>query len=746
MRLRAIQSSFNGGELSARMHARTDQAIYPISCAEMENFTPAVEGPAVKRSGFRYIKAAMASASWLSSFIYSVTQAYVLEWGSQVLRFYTNGGRIDVAGAAYEVVTPYTAAQAPFVSQQQSYDRIYMAHPSHPPAALARIGATSFSHSNVVLKNGPFQTLNTDEARTVTLAGALTVGGVATITASSAIFLAGHIGGPVLVEAKSFSDIKAWEPNVRTNTIAVGDKRRSDGKVYECEDKGASIRTGTVQPTHVRGSEWDGSGQAAPATVDDVTGIKWKYLYDRYGIGTITAIGGGGTTATVTVTRAFAANLTSVASFLWRLPAICAATGWPRVNVLAFSRLIYFNDFEMMASVVGDYGGGSVNMSPYTDGGLLAPDQAFTRRLSISNPVLWAKLDRGVILIGTADGTYAIQKVNPNDVFSSDNIECVKQHHNGCEPVEPVQSGVSTIYVQRGGRKLREAGFNFQSDRYAAPNLNVWQRHILKGGAKQLAFLSSPDELLCAVRGDGLLAVHPHVPEQEVRGFARTRHAGGSIRSATVIPSDAEADEYWVLVENESGVKSVELQAAPWEEEETDLADAFFVDSGVSYDGVPIATISIGVDHLIGKSVRILADGKVLPAQTVQASNPKLSFPAASKIHVGLGYAARLKWLRPEARGSDGQTIQGKRQRVVALIARLLDTVGLTFDPGTGRIDQLLKRGASTAMDAAPAPFTGDTESQAVGGEWNRHGQGSFIHEDPTPCIIVGSIPTLEVE
>jgi hypothetical protein len=39
------------------MHGRVDQALYQISTAEMLNFVPTIEGPAMKRSGFRYIRA-----------------------------------------------------------------------------------------------------------------------------------------------------------------------------------------------------------------------------------------------------------------------------------------------------------------------------------------------------------------------------------------------------------------------------------------------------------------------------------------------------------------------------------------------------------------------------------------------------------------------------------------------------------------------------------------------------------------
>lgn len=740
-------NSFNGGEISPRMHGRTDQAIYSIAAAEMLNFVPTIEGPARKRSGFGYVAAASAGATWLSAFVFSVTQAYVLEWSGLKLRFYTNGGRIETApGVAYEVMTPYTAAQAPFVSQQQSYDRLYLAHPSHPTARITRVGAAEFAHAALVLKDGPFADQNTDETITVTAAGVLTKGGAATITASSAIFLEGHVGGNFMVEPDGFTDIKAWEASVRTDTLVVGDKRRSDAKVYEVVDLGGNQYTGTVQPTHTRGDEWDGSGQVIIGTDDDKAGVKWRYLYDRFGIGKITAIGGGGTTATIEVTRALADSLTSKASFRWRLPALSAATGWPKIVLLAFGRLIFLTDFELIASVVGDYGGAAVNMAPFTEGGLLTPDMAFRRRLAIANPVLWGVADRDAILIGTADGIYAIRKVNSGEIFSSDNIELVKQYHHGSANVFPQQTGVSTFFLQSGAKKLREAGYSLDVDRYVASEANIWQRHILKSGAKQLAFEADPDELLWAVRNDGVLALHPHVPSQQLKGFARAQHGGGEVISAVSIPNeDGSRNELWALVDGLAGL-SVERQAAAWEEGETALEDAFFVDSGVSYSGPPIAELNDGINHLVGQTVKILADGALVPEQVVQAAAPKLTLPsAAGKIHVGLGFSARLTWLRPEVTDRSGRSIQGLKKRLTRVWLRLLDTVGVKIDVGNGAPVNLIDRVAGTPMNAPIPLFSGDTTERKVFGNWGRDAQGTIISDDPLPCLVVAAMPKIEV-
>jgi hypothetical protein len=447
----------------------------------------------------------------------------------------------------------------------------------------------------------------------------------------------------------------------------------------------------------------------------------------------------------VTVTRRLADSLTgSAPSFRWYLPALSAATGWPKHVLLAFGRLIFFTDFEIMASVVGDYGGGTVNMAPFTDAGLFTPDMAFRRRLDISNPILWVQLDRDVILVGTADGVHAIRKTNANQTFSSDNIEVVKQTHRRASAIPPVQTDTSTIFVQNGGRKLREAQYDLQGDRYPAVNMNVWQRHILKSGAVQLAFQAEPEELVLAVRGDGVIALHPHVPEQEIRGFARISHGDGAVLSICVIPGSSGKDEAWALV-NGSGGRSVQLQDPPWEDGETALADAFYVDSGATYSGAPTTTVS-GLGHLAGLAVAVLADGAVVTGRSVDGGGnltPALA-TAASTIHIGRAFSARLTWLRPEVRDGAGNTIQGKIKRLVDVVLRLLDTGGVKVDAGAGHNDELVDRPVGSPMNAAVPLFTGDTR-KPVGGSYDTTGQATIISDEPLPCMVVAAMPRLEL-
>jgi hypothetical protein len=584
-------TSFNGGELSPRMLGRVDQAIYQISAAEMLNFVPTVEGPAVKRAGFRHIRAADVTGAWLSPFIFSVTQAYVLEWGNLKVRFYTNGGRIETApNVAYEVTVPYTAAEAPLVSQQQSYDRLYLAHPAHPPAALTRTGGATFSLRRAdAASSGPFADQNTDESITVSPPGVdgrrrrhpdRELGDLPRrprrrrVPARGAGFL-----GDQGVGSRDGRDRRRNDDRAQRRQGLQGDRR----------GRRATAPAAFSRPT--RGAEWDGSG-GTDVNAKGPYGVQWTYLHDRFGMVTITAIGGGGTTATATVTRRLPDSL-SAGTFRWSHAAISAAAGWPKIVLLAFGRLIFFTDFEIIAR-------SSATMAAAASISRRSPKAGCSRPTWRSagawrSPTRCCGPRRTATSSWSAPRTaiYAIRKINSGQIFSSDNIECVKQSRRGAARCGPSRPTARRSSSRSGGKKLREAGYSLDSDRYVAPNINVWQRHILKGGALQLAFQGEPEELLLAVRGDGEVALHPHVPEQETRGFSRLGHAaGGPVGLRHPRPGRRRRRAVGAGRARGDGYKSVEQQAQAWEEGETALADAFFVDSGATYSGAPTTTVS----------------------------------------------------------------------------------------------------------------------------------------------------------
>jgi len=95
-----LKPSFNAGELSPRLAARTDLDKYANGVEVLENMIPLSEGGAMRRAGTRYVAGTKTQTedSRLVPFKFSTTQAYGLEFGDNYVRFYKDQGQI-AAGA-----------------------------------------------------------------------------------------------------------------------------------------------------------------------------------------------------------------------------------------------------------------------------------------------------------------------------------------------------------------------------------------------------------------------------------------------------------------------------------------------------------------------------------------------------------------------------------------------------------------------------------------------------------------------
>lgn len=158
----SFQTNFSVGELSPLLFARVDLSKYPNACYELTNFIVQRFGGIKKRGGSEFIRATKGNGqARLIPFIYSVTQAYVLEFGASYIRIYTNGGRVESPpGTPVEVATPYAFADVEQLQFAQSADVLYLAHPDFEPRRLVRNSATSFTLEVMEFEDGPYLELN----------------------------------------------------------------------------------------------------------------------------------------------------------------------------------------------------------------------------------------------------------------------------------------------------------------------------------------------------------------------------------------------------------------------------------------------------------------------------------------------------------------------------------------------------------------------------------------------------------
>jgi hypothetical protein len=172
-----FQTNFSAGELSPRLYARVDVGKYNNGCQKLENFIVQRFGGIRKRGGTEYINEVKDSSKKvrLIPFIFSVTQAYILEFGDLYIRVYTNGGVVESGGSPIEVTTPWDQDEIWDLQFVQSADVLYLTHPDYAPRTLSRTSATTFVLAEIDFVDGPYLELNeTETTLTPASTGSLT--------------------------------------------------------------------------------------------------------------------------------------------------------------------------------------------------------------------------------------------------------------------------------------------------------------------------------------------------------------------------------------------------------------------------------------------------------------------------------------------------------------------------------------------------------------------------------------------
>src|SRR6516225_7844549 len=151
----AIQTSFASGEWAPKLRSRVDIAKYKTGAALMRNFyVDWSGGGASTRQGTKYIAQCGGLGARLVPFQPTASISYVLEFGQNYIRFYSNGARIETSpGVAYQIGSPYNvtdlfpnqASNNPGLKWCQDVTSLILTHPNYPPQILTIISPTNWT-------------------------------------------------------------------------------------------------------------------------------------------------------------------------------------------------------------------------------------------------------------------------------------------------------------------------------------------------------------------------------------------------------------------------------------------------------------------------------------------------------------------------------------------------------------------------------------------------------------------------
>lgn len=356
-------------------------------------------------------------------------------------------------------------------------------------------------------------------------------------------------------------------------------------------------------------------------------------------------------------------------------------------------------------------------------------DDSFEIPILTTNTVRWLE-SADDLVIGTSGEELAFGTENVQKPFVTPTNWTIKGKTTyGSKLIQPVKVNDCILFVDFVGRKIRELVFN--GDKYVAPDLTALSEDITLTGIINIAFQKNPDPILWCVLTDGSLISMTYDREQNVVAWSEYP-MDGWVQSVAVIPSTSE-DEIWISIIRSIGTDNKVYIEQFQPRAETAIEDAFFVDSGITYDGVSTTTIT-GLGHLEGKTVSVLGDGVVLDNEVVSGGQITTS-AAVTKAQVGLPFVSQVSPMRMDLNLPTGTT-KGSVKKISEIVVSFYKTLGTKYGFDSSNLWDIDFETTSL--------FTGDRVLVFDAG-FDTEDTLLIYHDDPLPCVVRAIILRLDV-
>lgn len=333
------------------------------------------------------------------------------------------------------------------------------------------------------------------------------------------------------------------------------------------------------------------------------------------------------------------------------------------------------------------------------------------------------------LMLLTDSTEYQVTPAN-DDILTPSSVSVRPQSFVGASYPQPALVNNTVVFTAARGGHVRELGYNASVLGYLTGDLSIRAAHLFDElTIKDMAYQKAPLPIVWCVSSSGKLLGLTYVPEEQVGAWHQHTTTDGTFESVVCVP-EGDEDAVYVIVKRGSN-RYVERLADTYRGGTENIEDAFFVDSGVTYDGPATTTIN-GLAHLNGKTVAYLADG--LPGTgTVNGGTLELS-TAASKVHVGYPMTSQIKTLPMTMLNVDAFGT-GRTKNVNRVWARLFESAAFQVGPTASTL--------RTSSVPAAGSLLSDFVEVTMPPSWNDEGQIVIQQDKPLPLTIAGM--TLEV-
>lgn len=444
------------------------------------------------------------------------------------------------------------------------------------------------------------------------------------------------------------------------------------------------------------------------------------------------------------------------ATINWRLGVYSATTGYPRAisffqDRLALAGATSYPDRWDMSKTSG-YSATGFTFQPTNPAGTVADDNAITGNVPSGqlNPIYGLASDMRGLLVFTSREEFVVRSNSFGEALTPANANSSLFSATGSAFIQPIRTVNGTTFVQTARRRLFDVIYSYERDSLQPQDLTLASEHITRTQVTSIAYQQEPVNVIWGVRTDGVLIGMTHYPEQDVYGWHRHTIGGTDVvvESIASIPSpDNSRDDLWIIVKrtiNGSTVRYIEYMSHYYEDDQ-DIKDNGQCDCRYTYDGAITSTVT-GLSHLEGQTVKVMVDGKSHPDLVVASGAVTLANSrTGAKIHIGLEYTWRIITQKIEMSSNAFDTAQGKTKRIISVVFRLLNTLGMKYgSPKYALAENDFNQGA--AFDTATPLFTGDTEKLSWPAGSETEGQIQIESNSVFPACIVAIMPEVKVQ
>ena len=591
MPVSTMQPSFSGGELAPSLHARVDLAKYATGLKTCRNFLVQAHGGIANRTGTKFISETKNSAKTtrLIPFEFNTTQTYVLELGHLTLRVIKDGGLISLAANphAYGVGTTYDITETDTTNAHYPFVR----HSNVNYILISGTGMNVTPGSNAAIWH-PLTGLIIEIPTPYTDSQLKDVN----FTQSADIMTLVHPSHPVQ-ELKRYSHY-AWD----LVAVSFGTEMTPPGSVASTRQEYDSDKTETTYSYVVTAVKTETGDESVASTATSIANnnlsntvtntITWSHqgaAADSYNV----YKSRGGIFGFIGRATGLTFKDDNIESDSNDSPAIArtlfnTAGEYPATVNYYQQRLVFGqtdNDPQkIFMSQTGNYHNFNIS-EPLRDSDAVTFTIAASQVNEIRHLVPLSDL-----IILTSGGEWLM--TSQDGVVSPSSVQVKPQGYRGSAIAPPIVIGNTIIHLQSKGGIIRDLAFALESDSYTGNDLTVLANHLFEGKTvKEWAYAQAPHSVVWAVLSDGTLAALTYMREHEVWGWSR-HDTDGTYESVCTIAEGDEDATYFVVNRTINGNTKRYIERLNTRVFDT-VADAFFVDCGLSYDGTNTASTTM---------------------------------------------------------------------------------------------------------------------------------------------------------